>query len=105
MGTVSGGQFVWGTFLPKSNGGVYQGRLSADGNRAGPVKGHAGLTARRVCRAGAKAELSEPMAMVIIHAWAVKGPGVGICHLLEQGQRLTDKSYPGDNRLVPPKRP
>ena len=23
MGTVSGGQFVWGTFLPKSNGGVY----------------------------------------------------------------------------------
>ena len=65
-GTVSGGQFVWGTFLPKSNGGVYQGRLSADGNRAGPIMGKAGLTARRTCRAGAKAEHNDPIALTRI---------------------------------------
>ena len=67
MGTVSGGQFVWGATLLKSNGGVYQGQLSADGNRAGPVRGKAGLTARRSGRADAKAERSEPMAIVTIH--------------------------------------
>jgi len=44
-----------------------------------------GLTARRTCRADAKAEHSEPMVRI------------------RCGQRLTDKSYPGDNRLVPPK--
>ena len=54
------GQFKWGVFLLKSNGGVYQGQLSSDGNRAGRVKAYAGLTARRTCRAGAKAELSDP---------------------------------------------
>src|SRR3989338_2590557 len=31
--------------------------------------------------------------------------GVGICYFLEKGQRLTDKSYSGDNRLVPPESP
>jgi hypothetical protein len=45
----------------------------------------ASLTARRICRAGAKAEHSEPKVRV------------------RCGPRLTDKSYPGDNRLVPPK--
>ena len=60
MGTVSGGQFFWGGTLPKGNGGVYQGWLSADGNRAGRVKAQAGLTARPTSRAGAKAELSDP---------------------------------------------
>ncbi len=45
----------------------------------------AGLTARRMCQADAKAEHSEPMVR------------------FRCGQRLTDKSYPGDNRLVPPK--
>ena len=45
----------------------------------------AGLTVRRTCQADAKAEHSEPMVRV------------------RCGQRLTDKSYPGDNRLVPPK--
>lgn len=38
MGTVPGGQFFWGGTLPKGNGGVYQGQLGADGNRAGRVK-------------------------------------------------------------------
>ena len=60
MGTVPGGQFNWGCFLLKRNGGAYQGRLSADGNRAGRVKAQAGLTARPTSRAGAKAELSDP---------------------------------------------
>ena len=60
MGTVSGGQFFWGGTLPKGNGGVYQGWLSADGNRAGRVKAQASLTARPTSRAGAKAELSDP---------------------------------------------
>ena len=43
-----------------------KGRLSADGNRAGPVRGKAGLTARRTCRADAKAGPSEPMAMLVL---------------------------------------
>ena len=57
---MSGGQFFWGRTLLKSNGGAYQGRLSADGNRAQSVKAQAGLTARLTSRAGAKAELSDP---------------------------------------------
>ena len=44
-----------------------------------------GLTARRACQAGAKAEHSEPTIR------------------FRRGRRLTDKSYHGDNRLVPPK--
>ena len=78
---------MWGATLLKGNGGVYQGRLSADGNRAGPVRGQAGLTARRSGRADAKAESSEPTIRC------------------RTGGRLTDKSYSGDNRLVPPKSP
>ena len=42
----------------------------------------AGLTARRTCRADAKAGVSDPR----IRSGC--GPG------------LTDKSYPGDNRLI-----
>ena len=61
--TVLGRQFEWGVLLPKSNGGVYQGWLSPDGNRAGRVKAHASLTARLTGRAGAKAELSDPTAL------------------------------------------
>ena len=76
---------MWGATLLKSNGGVYQGRLGADGNRAGPARGKAGLTARRTGQADAKAESSEP---TVASRW--RG-------------RLTDKSYSGDNRLVPPK--
>ena len=44
-----------------------------------------GLTARRKCQAGAKADHSEPTIRI------------------RRGGRLSDKSYSGDNRLVPPK--
>jgi len=54
---------------------------------AGRVMAQAGLTARRTGRADAKAEHSEPAARI------------------RCGQRLTDKSYSGDNRLVLPKSP
>jgi len=40
---------------------------------------------RRTCQAGAKAEHSEPTVRI------------------RRGRRLSDKSYSGDNRLVPPK--
>ena len=39
---------------------AFKGQLAPDGNRSGPAKGKAGFTARRICRAVAKAELSEP---------------------------------------------
>jgi len=39
---------------------AFKGQLAPDGNRSGRVKAQAGLTARRICRAVAKAELSEP---------------------------------------------
>jgi len=58
---VPGGQFKWGTFLLKSNGEVHQGWLAPDGNRSDSVKAKASFTARRMCRAVAKAGLSEPM--------------------------------------------
>ena len=66
---------------------AHKGRLSADGNRVVCVKAQAGLTARRTSRADAKAGLSDPRSR--------SGCGTS----------LTDKSYSGDNRLVPPKRP
>ena len=37
-----------------------KGQLTSDGNRSGPIKGKAGLTARGISRAGAKAGFSEP---------------------------------------------
>ena len=64
----------------------HKGRLIPDGNRDGRVKAQAGLTARLTSRAGAKAGLSDPRLR--------RGIGAG----------LTDKSYPGDNRLILPKR-
>ena len=54
---------------------------------AGRVMAQAGLTERRTGQSGAKAEHSEPVARI------------------RCGQRLTDKSYSGDNRLVLPKSP
>lgn len=39
---------------------AFKGRLLPDGNRKRRVKPKAGLTARRICRAGTKVELSEP---------------------------------------------
>ena len=59
--TVFNWQFKWGTCLLKSNGGVYQGWLVPDGHRNDSVKAQASLTARRMCRADAKAGPSEPM--------------------------------------------
>ena len=39
---------------------AFKGQLAPDGNRSDTVKGKAGFTARRICRAVAKAGLSEP---------------------------------------------
>ena len=39
---------------------AFKGRLSTDGNRADRAKLKAGFTARRMCRAVGKPELSEP---------------------------------------------
>ena len=64
-----------------------KGSLSADGNRAKSIKAEGSLTARQTSRAGAKAGLSDP----VERKWN--------CH------RSTDKSYPGDNRLISPKSP
>ena len=38
----------------------FKGQLAPDGNRSGRVKAQAGFTARRMCRAVGKPELSEP---------------------------------------------
>ena len=62
-----------------------KGSLSADGNRAKSAKAEGSLTARRTGRAGTKVGLSDPVAS----EW--------------KGHRSTDKSYPGDNRLISPK--
>ncbi len=65
----------------------YKGWLSTDGHRAVSTKAKASLTATLTGEAGAKAGLSDPP---IRHG----------C-----GRSLTDKSYPGDNRVVAPERP
>jgi len=39
---------------------AFKGQLAPDGNRSDSVKAQAGFTARRVCRAVGKPELSEP---------------------------------------------
>ena len=62
-----------------------KGSLSADGNRAKSVKAKGSLTARETFRAGTKVGLSDP----VVSEW--------------KGHRSTDKSYPGDNRLISPK--
>ena len=64
-----------------------KGSLSADRNRAKSIKAEGSLTARQTGRADAKAGLSDP----VERKWN--------CH------RSTDKSYPGDNRLISPKSP
>ena len=65
----------------------YKGTLNADGNRVGRAKAQRCLTARRTCRAGSKDGLSDPR--------MDSGCPAG----------LTDKSYPGDNRLIASERP
>ena len=64
-----------------------KGWLSTDGNRAVSVNVEASLTARPTGRAVTKVGVSDP----VVCEWK--------CH------RSTDKSYPGDNRLISPKRP
>ena len=66
---------------------AYKGRLIPDGNRDGRTNAQAGLTARPTSRADAKAGVSDPRIR--------RGGGPG----------LTDKSYPGDNRLIGPESP
>ena len=84
---MRGGQFEWGALLLKSSGGAYKGSLGAYGKRAGRVMAQASFTARRESQAATKVEHNEPMIRI------------------RCGRRLSDKSYSGDNRLVPPKRP
>ena len=64
-----------------------KGSLSAAGNRAKSVKAEGSLTATPTGGAGTKVGVSDP----VVCEWK--------CH------RSTDKSYPGDNRLISPKRP
>ena len=64
-----------------------KGSLSAAGNRAKSVKAEGSLTESQTRRSGTKVGLSDPVAS----KW--------------KGHRSTDKSYPGDNRLIPPKSP
>ena len=64
-----------------------KGWLSTDGNRAKSVNAKASLTARQTCRAETKVGVSDPA----VCEWKCR--------------RLTDKSYPGDNRLISPKSP
>ena len=91
MGKTHQGQCVVGSFsgaLPsqKITEGS-QGQLGANGNRADSAMAKVGLTVRRKCQADTKVEHSEPM------------------DRFRCVRRLPDKSYPGDNRLVVPKRP
>ena len=62
-----------------------KGSLSAAGNRAKSVKAEGSLTESQTRRSGTKVGLSDPVAS----KW--------------KGHRSTDKSYPGDNRLITPK--
>ena len=64
---------------------AFKGRFSADGNRAVSANAKTGLTERRTGRSGTKVGVSDQ----VVCEWK--------CH------RLTDKSYPGDNRLISPK--
>ena len=62
-----------------------KGWLSTDGNRAVSVNVEANLTASPTGRAGTKVGVSDPA----VREWKCR--------------RSTDKSYPGDNRLITPK--
>jgi hypothetical protein len=55
------------------------------GNHSQSAKAEGSLTARPTSRAGTKVGLSDP----VVSEW--------------KGHRSTDKSYPGDNRLISPK--
>ena len=64
-----------------------KGSLRMDGNHPKSAKAKGSLTARPTSRAGTKVGLSDPAAF----EW--------------KSRRSTDKSYPGDNRLISPKSP
>ena len=64
-----------------------KGSFSTDGNRALSVNAKTSLTARMTVRAVTKVGVSDPA----VCEWKCR--------------RSTDKSYPGDNRLISPKRP
>ena len=64
-----------------------KGSLRMVGNHSKSTKAEGSLTARPTGRAGTKVGVSDP----VVCEWK--------CH------RSTDKSYPGDNRLISPKRP
>ena len=64
-----------------------KGTLRMDGNHSKRAKSEGCLTARPTSRAGTKVGLSDPA----VREWNCR--------------RSTDKSYPGDNRLISPKSP
>ncbi len=64
-----------------------KGCLRMVGNHSKSVKAEGSLTARPTGRAGTKVGLSDP----VTFKW--------------KSHRSTDKSYPGDNRLISPKSP
>ncbi len=89
------------------------------GNHSQSVKVEGSLTARLTSRAGTKVGLSDPVvpygraiAQRIKATLGITGlspPRVHIdgevWHSVWKGHRSTDKSYPGDNRLISPKSP
>ena len=81
---MSGGEFDWGGRLRKGIG-VLKGSLRMVGNHSKSAKAEGSLTATPTGGAGTKVGLSDPVEF----KWE--------CH------RSTDKSYPGDNRLITPK--
>ena len=82
---MSGGEFDWGGRLRKGIGGAQ--RSPQDGWKPSreSKRQKGGLTATPTGGAGTKVGLSDPVEF----KWE--------CH------RSTDKSYPGDNRLITPK--
>ena len=86
-GTLLGGQFDWGGRLLKSNGGVQRFAQLERKSSKKSANAEASLTARLTGRAVTKVGVSDP----VVCEWK--------CH------RSTDKSYPGDNRLISPKSP
>ncbi len=84
-GTLLGGQFDWGGRLLKSNGGVQRFAQLERKSSKKSANAEASLTARLTGRAVTKVGVSDP----VVCEWK--------CH------RSTDKSYPGDNRLISPR--
>ena len=81
---MSDGQFDWGGRLLKSNGGVQRKVSSARTEMRKSAKAEGSLTERLTSRPDTKVGLSDPA-------------------VVSGNARSTDKSYPGDNRLISPK--